>query len=110
MLDALLRDTNWIASAGDLGCFSGPVRSWSGSAAGRISQVGAQEALARFPDGTEGCTMEVAWYLTGIANCYLAGYADLPGLAAQAAAARQILERNCGVSGVYGHLSRGTNR
>jgi hypothetical protein len=53
--------------------------------------------------------MEVAWYLTGVASCYLAGHADLPGLAEQAIAARQILERNCGASGVYGHLSRGSS-
>jgi hypothetical protein len=70
------------------------------------TRVVAQGALERFPDGRQGRTMEVAWYLTGIANCYLAGHADLPGLAEQAATARQILEHNCGVSGVYGHLSR----
>ncbi|MGB6729296.1 MAG: hypothetical protein WBE74_25600, partial [Terracidiphilus sp.] len=33
------------------------------------------------------------------------GYGDLPGLAAQVAAARKILERNCGHSGIYGHLT-----
>jgi hypothetical protein len=50
--------------------------------------------------------MEVAWYLTGIANCYLAGYGDLPRLGEQAKTARLILEGNCGNSGIYGHLSR----
>jgi hypothetical protein len=44
--------------------------------------------------------------LTGIASCSLAGHGDLPGLAEQVDAARQILEGNCGPSGVYGHLSR----
>jgi hypothetical protein len=69
-------------------------------------EVCAQRALTRFVDGRKGSTMEVAWYLTGIAHCYLAGHGDLPGLAEQVVAARQILEKNCGVSGVYGHVSR----
>jgi hypothetical protein len=51
--------------------------------------------------------MEVAWYLTGIASCYLAGCSDFPKLGEQVAAARKILESNRGASGVYGHLSRG---
>jgi hypothetical protein len=70
------------------------------------AKIEAQDALQRFPDGRRGSTMEVAWFLTGIAYCYLAGHADLPGLAAQVEEARKILERNCGGSGVYGHLSR----
>jgi hypothetical protein len=107
VLDALLCDTGWIKSAGDLGLLL-----WTCAelAPERLAEVyegaGAEGALERFPDGRRGCTMEVAWYLTGIASCYQAGHANLPGLAEQASAARQILELNCGVSGVYGHLSR----
>jgi hypothetical protein len=107
VLDALLRDTSWIAGAGDLGLLL-----WMCAELvperlpGVYRQVSAQGALARFSDGRRGFTMEVAWYLTGLASCYLAGHDDLPGLAEQVAAARQILEGNCGTSGVYGHLSR----
>jgi len=107
VLDALLRDTGWISCAGDLGLLL-----WTCAelVPERLPEVyrglGAQRALERFPDGQQGCTMEVAWYLTGIASCYLAGYADLPGLAEQAVTARHILERNCRASGIYGHLTR----
>jgi hypothetical protein len=107
VLDALLRDTGWIRRAGDLGLLL-----WTCAelVPGRLPEVyeavGAQGALARFSDGLEGRTMEVAWYLTGIAGCYLAGHSDLPGLSEQARTASQILEGNCGNSGVYGHLSR----
>lgn len=107
VLDALLHDTDWIGGAGDLGLLL-----WTCSELDRdrlpdvYQQVRAQEALALFSDGQRGCTMEAAWYLTGIASCYLAGYTDLPGLAGQVVAARNILERNCEVSGVYGHISR----
>jgi hypothetical protein len=108
VLEALLHDTGWIKSVGDLGLLLWTCAELAPEWLAEVyERVGAKGALGRFSDGQRGCTMEVAWYLTGIANCYLAGHADLPGLAEQATAARQILECNCGVSGVYGHLSRG---
>jgi hypothetical protein len=107
VLNALLHDTGWIHSAGDLGLLLWMCAELVPERLPEVyRQVGAQGALARFADGRQGYTMEVAWYLTGIAHCYLAGHGDLSGLAEQAVAARQILEGNCGVSGVYGHLSR----
>ena len=110
VLDALLHDTSWIDSVGDLGLLLWTCAELAPERLSEVYQkIGAQGALLHFPDGRLGCTMEVAWYLTGIANCYLAGYADLPGLPEQAVAARQILERNCGASGVYGHLSRSSS-
>jgi len=107
VLDALLEDTAWITCAGDIGLLLWTCAELVPERLPAVyRKVLAQEALERFPDGRRGSTMEVAWYLTGVAACCLAGYADLPGLAAQAAAARHILEANCGDSGVYGHLSR----
>jgi hypothetical protein len=107
VLNALLRDTSWIGGAGDLGLLLWTCAELVPERLPEVyREVGAQGALARFSDGRQGHTMEVAWYLTGIVSCYLAGHGDLPGLAEQAVAARQILEANCGVSGVYGHLSR----
>jgi hypothetical protein len=107
VLNALLRDFGWIRNAGDLGLLLWTCAELVPERLPEVyREVGAPGALARFVDGRQGSTMEVAWYLTGIANCYLAGHGDLPGLAEQALAARQILEGNCGVSGVYGHLSR----
>ncbi len=107
VLDALLRDTSWIGTAGDLGLLLWTCAELVPERLPEIyRKIGAEGALARFGDGQRGHTMEVAWYLTGIANCYLAGHSDLPGLSKQATTARRILEANCGVSGVYGHLSR----
>ena len=69
ILDALLHDTGWIRSAGDLGLLL-----WTCAelVPGRLPEVyeavGTQGALARFSDGQQGHTMEVAWYLTGIAE------------------------------------------
>jgi hypothetical protein len=107
VLDALLEDTNWITSAGDLGLLLWTCAELTPDRLPQIyQQVQAREALARFPDGQQGSTMEVSWYLTGLATCCLAGYSDLPGLAEQAEAARHILNRNCGDSGIYGHRGR----
>ena len=107
VLNALLRDTSWIRSAGDLGLLLWTCAELVPERLPDVyREVNAQGALACFLDGRQGSTMEVAWYLTGIAHCYLAGHGDLPGLAEQVVAARQILEGNCGASGVYGHLSR----
>jgi hypothetical protein len=107
VLNGLLGDTGWIRSTGDLGLLLWTCAELVPERLPEMyREVGAQGALTRFDDGRRGYTMEVAWYLNGIANCYLAGHGDLPGLAEQALAARQILEGNCGVSGVYGHLSR----
>lgn len=108
VLEALLHDIDWIGSAGDLGLLLWTCAELVPERLPEVyRKVGAQDALRRFSDGRHGCTMEVAWYLTGIANCYLAGFADLTGLAEQVETARRILEGNCGDSGVYGHLSRG---
>ena len=97
VLDALLKDTGWITNAGDLGLLL-----WTCAelAPERLPQVynefRAAQALERFSDGAQGCTMEVAWYLTGLATCCLRGHADLPGMAEQMAAARKILSATAG--------------
>lgn len=110
VLESLLDDTGWISSTGDLGLLLWACAELIPERLPEVYQdVRAQDALARFSDGRQGCTMEVAWYLTGLASCYLVGRADLPGLAEQASASRHILERNCGAAGIYGHRSETTS-
>jgi hypothetical protein len=107
VLNALLHDFSWIRSAGDLGLLLWTCAELAPERLPEVyREVGAQGTLTRFADGRQGYTMEVAWYVTGIANCYLAGQGDLPGLSERVLAAREILEGNCGASGVYSHLSR----
>lgn len=108
VLKALLQDTGWVGCAGDLGLLLWTCAELAPERLKEVySRVRAQSALQRFNDARRGSTMEVAWFLTGVATCYLSGYGDLPGLAEQMAIARQILEQNCGASGIYGHLWRG---
>jgi hypothetical protein len=107
VLDDLLRDTSWIASAGDLGLLLWTCAELAPECVQQVYRdAKAAEALTRFPDGRQGCTMEVAWYLTGLANCCRIGHSELPGLNEQIVAAREILESNSGQSGVYGHSAK----
>ena len=109
VLDALVRDTRWISGVGDLGLLLWTCAELVPDRVPKIyQQIEASTALTRFPDGRQGHTMEVAWYLTGLTSCCLVGNCDLPGLLDQAAIARDILKSNCGVSGIYGH--RGESR
>ena len=107
VLDALIGNTSWLASTGDLGLLLWTSAELNPESLPRIYRsIRAEEAIKRFPDGLRGCTMEVAWYLTGLAAVCLAGYSDLPGLTEQMAEARRVLKSNCGPSGVYGHRAR----
>lgn len=107
IFEELIRDTEWIKSAGDLGLLL-----WTCAELlpGRLPEiyrgVRAHDALVRFDDARQGSTMEVAWYLTGLATAQKVGCTDLPGMAEQITAARRILKENCGATGIYGHLRR----
>lgn len=107
ILDTLINDVTWINTAGDLGLLLWTCAELNPERLPEVyKKVGAQTALARFVDGRAGSTFEVAWYLTGLASCYLVGHRDLPGLSEKTANAKRILGSNCGPSGIYGHLSR----
>lgn len=107
VLEALLGDTRWLASAGDLGLLLWTCAELAPERLPKVYETEqAQNALTRFADGRQGCTMEVAWYLTGLASCLIVGEMSLPGLEKQIAVARAILKDNCGDSGVYGHRGR----
>ena len=107
VLDALINDITWITTVGDLGLLIWTCAELSPERLPDLyKKVGAETALARFDDGRSGSTFEVAWYLTGLASCYMAGHPNLPGLSKQTVIARRILESNIGPSGIYGHLSR----
>jgi len=110
VLEALVNDVTWIETAGDLGLLLWTCAELSPERLPEVyKKVEAQTALTRYADGRAGSTFEVAWYLTGLAGCYLVGYSDLLGLSEQTHAARRILEENCGRSGIYGHLGRGSS-
>ncbi len=110
VFEGLIRDTSWITGAGDLGLLLWTIAELAPAKLPEVYEtVQADKALTRFNDGKCGNTMEVAWYLTGLAACCLEGFSDLPGLENQIAIAAQILKENCSTLGVYGHISRSAN-
>ena len=106
VLEALLRDTAWIQGAGDLGLLL-----WTCAeiAPDRLREVCGKlrphGALDRFGDTRRGYTMEVAWFLAGVAHCLMVAPNDLSDLAPDGLAAMELLKQNCGVGGIFGHLA-----
>jgi hypothetical protein len=106
-LDELTRSTEWIESAGDLGLLLWTCAELSPDRLPEVyHSVQARDALLRFEDARQGCTMELAWYVTGLATASMVGCADLPGINEQIEASCRILKENCGATGIYGHLRR----
>lgn len=107
VLENLMQAPAQIEGAGDLGLLLWTCAELAPEYIPQVYQeIQIQDGLTRFSDGRLGSTMEVAWYLTGLTSCQQAGYGDMPGLRQQSQSAKQILKRNCGAAGVYGHRSR----
>jgi hypothetical protein len=106
-LDALLRQTNWVQSAGDLGLLL-----WlCGLAAPeRIDEFfrthDLKDAIEKFPDASQCKTMELSWILSGLAHAALAR----PELAQQLYDLAQkifnLLKENRGAHGIFGHQAQ----
>lgn len=107
ILDEITRDTEWIENAGDLGLLLWTCAELSPDRVPEIYRTArVHDALLRSNDARQGATMEVAWYLTGLATACCAGYTDLSGISELIAVSRRILRENCGPFGIYGHLGR----
>ena len=107
ILDALLQDTTWVTSAGDLGLL---LWTFAAIAPRRLPEVFGKlqvaDALHRYSDAVHAYTMEVSWFLTGLAQCVSAGYGVAAELERQALVAFELLKANCGPTGIFGHLAR----
>jgi hypothetical protein len=106
VLNALLADTTWIDNIGDLG-----VLLWTCAvvAPERLAEVESRldvkNALERFPDVEKGPTMELAWFLTGLCHSKLAYEDSLPDLKPLADRTYEMLKRNQGERGIFGHAA-----
>ncbi len=105
-LSGLLADTNWIKNLGDLGLLL-----WL-CAVNRpecLEEVcvrnGVRTALARFPESLVGRTMDLAWFLTGLAYAGQTSAAMRRHLANSALSAYALLAKNQGGHGIFRHLS-----
>ncbi len=102
--DAVLADTSWIKSVGDLGLLA-----WFAAEfvpeqlGGLIEELNFATALERYKDGQEACTTGLARYLVGIAQAQMATRGACVDLTDIAVDAYHLLEDNQSECGIFGH-------
>jgi len=105
ILTNLTKDTRWIENFGDLGLLI-----WASAEAGPefSSQIrfawDFDRVLQDFREARQGRTMELAWFLSGLAHLELAGtsQASLRDLAMET---YRLLKKNQGEDGLFSHLA-----
>lgn len=110
ILNGLLKDTKWLDNIGDLGLLL-----WACAliAPERFEEVyrnlNVGAAIRRYRHATEGYTMEMAWFLAGLAHGALAGRKCISGLAGVAEKSYEIIRNNQGRNGIFGHRTAGNS-
>ena len=106
IMNGLLASTTWLDNIGDLGlllwlcALMAPER--YEEVYGRFNVA---TALDQYRDAQEGPTMELAWFLSGLAHGAMAGQRNMPGLTNLAHASFGLIKKNQGRNGVFGHLA-----
>lgn len=110
IFSVLLKDTGWLTSIGDIGLML-----WAHSLIHPdqrpdwIRKLKIEQALDYYPEAREGKTMELAWFIAGLAHNLLSGRGAVPEFSGLAIAAYPRLEKNQGQGGFFGHTAgRGT--
>jgi hypothetical protein len=107
VFDALLADLVWVDNIGDLGLLLWLCAVTRPERLQEIySYLDVKGALARFLGVRKGVTMDLAWFLSGLAHAALAGGDKLPDLSALSAKTFSLLTANQGKHGTFGHLAR----
>ena len=106
-LDKLLENTGNIQNIGDMGLLLWLCALASPQRLIRIySELDIKSALRRYSDARQGRTMELAWFLTGLAYTALILKDEPAGLADLAANTYRLLRNNYGGKGIFSHLNR----
>jgi hypothetical protein len=100
------KDMSWIHGAGDLGLFIWLTAVFAPEQLDDLfRRCNVETALDRCKDAREARTMELAWFLTGLSHAALASPDKQSTLRKIADRAFQLLQKNQGKSGFFGHLS-----
>jgi len=108
ILNGLLKERRWLDNIGDLGLLL-----WTCAllAPERYAEVyrdlNAAAAMDYYRDARDGHTMEMSWFLAGLAHGALAGQKTFPGLANLAGKSFETVRKNQGRNGIFGHLAGG---
>ena len=103
---SLIRDTNWIQGIGDFGLLIWLTATFDPDQLGRLfSKFDCQTALDRYSDAQEARTMELAWFLAGLAHAAQTSPKLLSALTDLSVETYHRIEENQGEYGLFGHLS-----
>src|SRR5256885_2102954 len=101
---ALSTDIHWIGSIGDLGLYLWLLAMDCPEELPRaVNDLGVVGALEQYSDAIEGRSMELAWFLSGLAHIRLAAVPSLPDLRPIAFRTYRMLTENQGSHGFFGH-------
>src|SRR5208283_1873688 len=103
---SFVRDTNWIQGIGDLGLLIWLTATFDpDQLAGLFSTFHCEAALDRYSDAEEARTMELAWFLAGLAHAAETTPKLVSTLTDLSTDTYRRLEENQGEHGLFGHLS-----
>jgi len=105
LFESFARDTSWIRGAGDLGLMV-----WLTAAFAPEQLIGfyrganLEAALKRYPDARQARTMELAWFLMGLAHAASTSTIIVTELTDLAVETYHRIEENQGEHGFFGHM------
>ena len=103
---SFIRDTNWIQGSGDLGLLIWLTATFDpDQLADLFSTFDCETALDRYSDAREGRTMELAWFLTGLAHVAETSPNLVSTLTDLSVETYHRIEENQGEYGLFGHMS-----
>jgi hypothetical protein len=103
---SFIRDTNWIQGIGDLGLLIWLTATFDPDQLGGLfSTFDCETALDRYSDAQEARTMELAWFLAGLAHAAETSPKLFSTLAELSVETYHRIEENQGKYGLFGHLS-----
>jgi hypothetical protein len=106
VLDGLLSKLDWIEDIGDLGVLLWTCAQLAPERLHEVERrVDLKNALVRYRGAKQGVTMELAWFLTGLAYWGLADASKLSELRGLSFETYAMLQKNRGAQGFFGHLS-----
>jgi hypothetical protein len=107
ILKNLLKNTEWLDNHGDLGLLLWVCALVAPERYDEVySTFKVRTTLDRYRGVRTGRTMEMAWFLAGLAHGALSGHHDIQGLSDLANQSFTLLKMNQGYNGVFGHLAK----
>jgi hypothetical protein len=99
------RDTNWIQGAGDLGLLIWLTATFNPDQLGGLfSTFDCETALDRYSDAKQARTMELAWFLAGLAHAAETSPKLVGTLTDLSVETYHRIEENQGKHGLFGHM------